>query len=64
VYLLKSKDEVFSKFVEFWTRVEKQLGHPLKKLRSDRGSEYRSKKAKPYLKEHGIIAEMIALYSL
>ena len=26
VYLLKSKDEAFSKFVEFRTRVEKQLG--------------------------------------
>jgi len=26
VYLLKSKDEAFSKFIEFQTRVEKQLG--------------------------------------
>jgi len=43
--------------------VEKQLGHPVKKLRSDKGGEYRSKEAEAYLKEHDIIAEMIAPYS-
>ena len=63
VYLLKSKDEIFSKFTEFQTRVEKQLGHPVKKLRSYRGGEYRLKEAEAHLKEHGIIAETTALYS-
>ena len=43
--------------------MEKQLGHPVKKLRSDKGGEYRSKEAEAYLKEHGIIADMIAPYS-
>ena len=64
VYLLKLKDETFSKFIEFQTRVEKQLVRPVKKLRSDRGGEYWSKEAETYLKEHGIIVETTATYSL
>ena len=63
VYLLKLKDETFSKFIEFQTRVEKQLVRLIKKLRSDRGGEYWSKEAETYLKEHGIIAETAATYS-
>ena len=63
MYLLKSNDEAFSTFVEFQTRVEKQLGRLVKKLRADRGREYQSKKAKAYLKKHGVIAEMTAPYS-
>ena len=43
VYLLKSKDEAFDKFVEFLTQVKKQLRRPVKKLRCDKGGEYRSK---------------------
>jgi len=61
--LLKSKDEVFSKLVEFPNRVEKQLGCPVKKLISDRGGEYQSKEVEAYFKEKGIIAETTAYYS-
>ena len=57
------ENKAFSKFVGFLTRVEKQLEHPLKNLRSDRGGEYRSKKAEAYLKKHGIIAKITAPYS-
>ena len=63
MYLLKSKDEAFSKFIEFRTQVKKQLGHSVKKLKSDRGGEYRSKEAEAYLKDYGIIVEMTAPYS-
>ncbi|XP_020263201.1 uncharacterized protein LOC109839181 [Asparagus officinalis] len=63
VYLLKSKDKTFSKFVEFRTRVEKQLGLQVKKLRSDRGGEYHSKESEAYFEEHGIIAKTIVPYS-
>jgi len=42
--------------------VEKQLGRPVKKLRSDRG-EYQSKEAEAYLMEHDIIVETTASYS-
>ena len=64
VYLLKSKDEAFNKFVEFWTRVKKQLGLQVKRLRSDIGGEYRSNKSEAYFKEHGIIAKTTAPYSM
>ena len=63
MYLQKSKDEVFNKFIEFQTRVEKQIGCPVKKLRNDRDGEYRLKEDEGYLKEHGIITEMNAPYS-
>lgn len=63
VYLLKTKDEAFEKFKEFRTRVEKQLGRPIKRLRSDRGGEYRSKESAAYFKEHGIIAETTSPHS-
>jgi hypothetical protein len=43
--------------------VEKQLGSSVKKLRSDRGGEYRSKEADAYFKENDIIAETTASYS-
>ena len=63
VYLLKSKDEVFSKFIEFQTRVEKKFGRSVKKIRNDRGGQYRSKKPEAYLKEHGIIVDTTTPYS-
>ena len=43
--------------------MEKQLGRLVKKLRSDRGGEYRLNEAEAHLKEHSIIAETIAPYS-
>ena len=43
--------------------MEKQLGRPVKKLRSNRGDEYQSKKAEAYLKKHSIIVETTAPYS-
>ena len=63
VYLPKSKDEALSKFVEFRTRVEKQLGLQVKRLRSDRRGVYRSKESEAYFKENGTIAKTIAMYS-
>ena len=43
VYFLMKKYETFSKFEEFKAMVEKQSGHQIKILRSDRGGEYDSK---------------------
>ena len=34
------KSETFEKFKEFRVKTEKQLGKPIKALRSDRGGEY------------------------
>ena len=40
VYLLKHKYETFEMFKRFRREVEKQTGHSIKILRSDRGGEY------------------------
>ena len=43
MYVLKSKGEVFAKFVEFKALVEKQSEHKIKAFRSDNGGEFTSK---------------------
>ena len=40
VYFLKTKDEVFAKFVEWKTLVEKQFDKCVKIILSDNGGEY------------------------
>ena len=42
VYLMHYKSNSFEKFKEYRTEVEKQLGKPIKAIRSDRGGEYLS----------------------
>lgn len=42
VYLLKHKDEVFTKFKTYKNEVENQLNKKIKIIRSDNGGEYRS----------------------
>jgi len=42
VYVLKSREEAFQKFLHFKAMVEKQSGEKLKTLRSDNGGEYKS----------------------
>ena len=54
VYMLKEKKEVFSKFKEFKSFVEKQSGCLLKCLRTDRGGEYMSQEFENFCREHGI----------
>ena len=60
VYLLKLKDKTFEKFMDFKTRAERQTRRNLKRLRSDRGGEYRSKEFTTFHMEHGIENETIA----
>lgn len=43
VYLMKTKDEVFTKFQEFKAEVENLTERRIKILRSDNGGEYTSK---------------------
>ena len=40
VYLLKQKSEALKKFKNYKTKVEKQLGRPIKSINNDRGGEY------------------------
>jgi hypothetical protein len=57
-YILKHKDEVFQKFLEWKTLVEKSTGKQLKTLRSDNGGEYISSEFKDYLLKEGIRHEL------
>ena len=68
VYMMKTKDEVFDKFKEFVTLAENLTGEKvkclsLKKLRSDNGGEYTSKKFDDYCKDNGIKREFTIPYS-
>ena len=48
VYLLKSKDEAFNKFLIYKSEAETQTRKVLKRLRSDRGGEYTSNMFQQY----------------
>lgn len=54
VYLLKSKEEVFEKFVEYKAFVENKFSRKIKKLRSDNGTEYTNHRFQLLIKESGI----------
>ena len=62
VYLLKSKDEAFDKFVLYKNEIENQLNKKIKVLRTDRGGECVSPFAE-YCAQHGIKHEFTAPYS-
>jgi transposase InsO family protein len=59
LYLLKTKDEVFSKFQEFKAEVENLTDKKIKTIRSDNGGEYTSKELVSFCKEAGIRRELI-----
>ncbi|KAI3500109.1 hypothetical protein L1887_35925 [Cichorium endivia] len=54
VFFMKKKSDTFSKFKEFKTTVEGEVGMKIRCLRSDNGGEYTSEEFKQYLKECGI----------
>ncbi|KAM2683111.1 hypothetical protein EV1_044763 [Malus domestica] len=49
-----AKDQVFQTFQEFHAMVEREIGKPLKCLRSDNGGEYTSHQFREYCVKHGI----------
>jgi len=57
-YILKYKSEALEKFNEWKALREKESGKQVKRFRTDRGSEYTSKKFAEYLKSDGILKEM------
>ena len=59
LYLLKTKDKVFSKFQEFKVEVENLTDKKIKTIRSDNGGEYTSKEIVTFCKEVGIRRELI-----
>ncbi|KAD3641560.1 hypothetical protein E3N88_30784 [Mikania micrantha] len=54
VFLLKSKDETFSKFKEWKVMVENQTERRVKKLRTDNGLEFCNSWFDMFCKKHGI----------
>ena len=59
LYLMKHKDESFEKFKTFKNEVQNQLGKSIKALRTDRGGEYLSQDFDEYLKDCGIVSQLI-----
>lgn len=57
VYLLKSKDETLSKFLEYKVMMESKLRTKIGVLKSDRGGEYSSDEFFEFLKKEGISTE-------
>jgi transposase InsO family protein len=63
VYLLKSKDEAFSKFKEFKALIENISKRKIKILRLDNGVEYTSKEFANFFKDAGIKRELTTPYN-
>ncbi|CAL5322875.1 unnamed protein product [Camellia sinensis] len=55
LYPLSYKSEVYSKFLEFKSFVEKQFGFPLKILRTDGGGEFINHQMEHFIKTNGIL---------
>ena len=58
VYILKQKDQVFERFLEWKALVEKSTGRKLKALRTDNGGEYTSAEFEAYLRKEGVRHEL------
>jgi transposase InsO family protein len=58
LYLLKTKDEVFSKFQEFKEEIENLTSKKIKTLRTNNGGEYTSKEFVAFCKSAGIRREI------
>lgn len=63
VFLLKSKSEVFDKFVEYKNRAENELGKKIKTLRSDNGTEFINTRFEKFCISNGIKHEKSAQYT-
>jgi len=63
IYFLKHKSDAFCCFQQFKSLVEKQSGHFIKVLRTDRGGEYISKEFLSFCKSHGIHKQFTVRYT-
>lgn len=63
VYPMKTKGEVFSKFLEFKARVENETEAKIKVVRSDNGTEYDNNNFREFFIKHGIKYERSVPYS-
>ena len=63
VYFLKSKSKAFDKFLEFKAQAERECGHYIKVLRSNRGGEYTSNSFVNFCRKYGIEKELTMSYT-
>ena len=63
IYLLKKKDEVFSKFKEFKALIENHTEKKIKTFQSDNGGEFTSNEFKELCKYSGIKRELSNPYN-
>ncbi|CAD7000956.1 unnamed protein product [Ceratitis capitata] len=63
VYFLNGKDEIFTKFKEYKTMVERQTENNINILRSDNGTEFVNTAFDKYLKEEGIVRQLTVPYT-
>ena len=64
VYFLKNKFEAFEKKIERKALAEKECGHYIKVLRSDRGGEYLSNMFVNFCRQNDINKELTTSYTL
>ncbi|CAL9004132.1 unnamed protein product, partial [Prunus brigantina] len=58
IYLMKNKNEVFSRFQSFHKQMKTQFNAQIQILRSDNGGEFVNHDFQTYFQQHGIIHEM------
>ena len=63
VYFLNQKNKVFDRFCHYEVLVEKQSGHYIKVLRTDRGRKYITNDFLRFCREHGIHKEFTTRYT-
>ncbi|GJY52425.1 putative RNA-directed DNA polymerase [Tanacetum coccineum] len=63
VYMLKSKDEVFSMFVSFYNLVLTQFDKKIKTIRSDNGTEFLNNKMSTFLDTMGVLHQTTVAYT-
>ena len=63
VYLMKSKDEVYDRSMEFYQMATTHFGKKLERLRTDNDGEYVSNKMNDFCKKNRIILETTTPYT-
>ena len=63
VYFLQEKSEAFEAFKSYKALVEKEVGNPIKVLRTDRGGEYNSHEFENFCENHGIKRQLTTAYT-
>jgi transposase InsO family protein len=63
VYFLQEKSEAFVAFKCYKALVEKEVGNPIKVLRTDSGGEYSSREFVNFCENHGIKRQLTTAYT-